>query len=186
MLRLKKNIVLLGHMGSGKTSLGRSISKLLKLSFIDTDEEIETEMGMSISSLFSEYGEKKFRELEEKIILIILKRQMSSIVSFGGGAFENKTIREMVLRDHISVWLKCDLDILAKRLKKSKKRPLLTKKNIIDELLKLDVQRKKNYEIRRIYNVSMYGIIYNIRIFSILKKKFEKTQKRLFKLYIYY
>ena len=133
-------------MGSGKTSLGRSISKSLKLSFIDTDEEIEREMGTSINNLFSKYGEKKFRELEEKIILIIFKVHIGSIISFGGGAFENRIIRKMVLRDHISIWLKCDLDVLAKRLKKSKKRPLLIKKNIFEELSELDMQRKKNYE----------------------------------------
>ena len=146
MLKLKKNIILLGHMGSGKTTLGRSISKSLKLNFLDTDEEIEKKMDMSISELFIKYGEKKFRELEEKIILIVLKEHMRSIISFGGGTFENKAIREVVLRDHISVWLKCDLNKLAKRLKNSKKRPLLIKKNVFEELSKLDMERKKNYK----------------------------------------
>ena len=146
MLKLKKNIILLGHMGSGKTSLGRSISKSLKLDFIDTDEEIEKNIGMSINKIFSIYGEKKFREIERKITLVILKRQEVSIISFGGGSFENKEIRDLVLNNHISVWLKCDFNILTKRLKNSKKRPLLINKDIIKELLRLDKERKENYE----------------------------------------
>ena len=146
MLKLKKNIVLIGHMGSGKTSLGRNISKLLKKEFIDTDEEIEKKIGISINKIFSEYGEKKFRELEEKIILKILQSQIGSIISLGGGSLESVEIRNLVFKKHISVWLKCDLSILAKRLENSKKRPLLFNKDTTKELSKLNAKRMHNYE----------------------------------------
>ena len=83
-----KNIVFLGMMGSGKSSIGLIISKKLKRNFIDVDHEIEKEMGMKISNIFEKKGEKYFRKIEEILTIKSLKKQ-KSVISIGGGAFLN-------------------------------------------------------------------------------------------------
>jgi shikimate kinase/shikimate kinase/3-dehydroquinate synthase len=110
-------------MGSGKSSVGSLVAKKLKLDFIDVDEEIEKELGISISKIFETKGEIYFRKLEEKVTLKILKNNFI-VVSLGGGAFLNKIIRKEVLKNHISFWLNWNSKILLERIKGSKKRPI--------------------------------------------------------------
>ena len=138
-----KNIVLLGMMGSGKTTLGKIISKKLNRKFIDIDNEIEIKEGMKISDMFQKKGEDFFRKTEEKISLQFLKKT-SSIISLGGGAFINKNIQNEVLRNQISIWLKWDNKNLINRIKNSKKRPLAMQLNDND-LDKLINKRSKIY-----------------------------------------
>ena len=139
----KKNIVLLGMMGSGKTTLGKIISKKLNRKFIDVDNEIEIEEGLKISDMFQKKGEDFFRKIEEKISLQFLKKT-SSVISLGGGAFINKNIQNEVLRNQISIWLKWDNKNLINRIKNSKKRPLAMQLNDND-LDKLINKRSKIY-----------------------------------------
>ena len=139
----KKNIVLLGMMGSGKTTLGKIISKKLNRKFIDVDNEIEIEEGMKISDMFQKKGEDFFRKIEEKISLQFLKKT-SSVISLGGGAFINKNIQNEVLRNQISIWLKWDNKNLINRIKNSKKRQLAMQLNDND-LDKLINKRSKIY-----------------------------------------
>ena len=138
-----KNIVLLGMMGSGKTTLGKIISKKLNRKFIDIDNEIEIKEGMKISDMFQKKGEDFFRKTEEKISLQFLKKT-SSIISLGGGAFINKNIQNEVLRNQISIWLKWDNKNLINRIKNSKKRPLAMQLDD-DNLDKLINKRSKIY-----------------------------------------
>ena len=119
----KKNLVFLGMMGSGKSSIGYLVSKKLNLKFIDIDNMIEDEMRMKISNIFKERGENYFRNLEEKITLKSLKTN-TGVISLGGGAFINEKIRKDVLTNHSSFWLNWSLEVLLKRIKNSKKRPL--------------------------------------------------------------
>jgi len=120
---LKKNLVFLGMMGSGKSSIGYLVSKKLNLVFADIDNLIEKENGLSISEIFKNKGESFFRSLEEKITLKALE-EVNTIISLGGGGFINKKIRNEVLINHFSFWLNWDESILIKRIKNSKKRPL--------------------------------------------------------------
>jgi len=133
----KKNIVFLGMMGSGKTSIGLLVSKKLNLKFYDIDQIIEKELEMSISVIFQKKGEKFFREFEEKTTLKILKKKWI-VVSLGGGAFINKKIREEILKNHLSFWLNWNIDTLVNRIKNSKKRPLAvnSSKNELIEIIK--------------------------------------------------
>ena len=142
-MNLKKNLVFLGMMGAGKSSIGNLVSKELNLKFIDTDTLIEDELGMSISNIFDEKGEGYFRNLEEKITLKVLKNN-SSVISLGGGAFINEKIRKEILTNHYSFWLSWSESILLKRIKNSKKRPLAF--NSTDQgIKKLIKKRSKIY-----------------------------------------
>ena len=149
-MKSSKNIVFLGMMGSGKTSIGFLISRKLKLDFFDIDNHIENNLGMKISKIFKNKGEKFFREYEEKITLNILKKK-EIVVALGGGAFLNKNIRNEVLKNHFSFWLKLDNDILIKRIKNSTKRPLAYNTSYI-ELKNMIKERSK------IYSKALYKI----------------------------
>jgi len=120
---LKKNLVFLGMMGSGKSSIGYLVSKKLNLVFVDVDNLIEKQCGIKISEIFKTKGEAYFRSLEEKITLKTLSG-VNKVISLGGGGFINDKIRKEVLINHFSFWLNWDVTILMKRIKNSKKRPL--------------------------------------------------------------
>ena len=136
-MKLKENLVFLGMMGSGKSSIGSIVSKKLSMDFIDVDKEIENNLGMKISKIFENLGEKHFREIEESFTLKILKRS-NSVISLGGGSFLNNKINKEVLDNHISFWLKWDIKTLVNRIKNSKKRPVAFKasKNELTDLIK--------------------------------------------------
>ena len=139
----KRNIVFLGMMGSGKSSIGHLISKKLKLKFYDIDLLIEKKLNMRIPKIFIDKGEFFFRQIEKKITLNILKNE-KSVISLGGGAFLNKDIRKEVIKNHISFWLNWDNNTLVKRIINSSKRPLAYNLNH-KELINLIEKRSKVY-----------------------------------------
>ena len=136
-MKSKENLVFLGMMGSGKTSIGSYVSKKLNIDFIDIDKEIEKKIGMTISQIFENKGEKYFREVEELITLKFLKKN-KTVISLGGGAFLNNKIKKEVLDNHISFWLNWDVKTLFNRIKNSKKRPVAfnAPKNVLIDLIK--------------------------------------------------
>ena len=150
-MKSKENLVFLGMMGSGKSSIGSLTAKKLQIKFIDVDKEIERELGLSISKIFETKGEDYFRKYEEKITLRVLKTN-SIVVSLGGGAFVNKVIRKEILKNHISFWLNWNDEILLERIKNSKKRPLAfnaTENELIDLIKKRsNIYSKALYEIK--------------------------------------
>ena len=143
-MKSSQNIVFLGMMGSGKSSIGFLVSKKLKLDFYDIDNYIENKLNMKISNIFKNKGEKFFREYEEKITLDILKKK-GIVIALGGGAFINKNIRKEVLKNHQSFWLKLNSEILIKRIKTSVKRPLAYNTSVAD-LKNMIKDRTKYYE----------------------------------------
>ena len=162
----KENLVFLGMMGSGKSSIGLLIAKKLKLTFIDVDKEIEKELGASIRKVFETKGENYFREYEEKITL--KKLSLSSVViSLGGGAFTNKNIRKEVLKNHISFWLKANDQIILDRIKNSVKRPLAFKATD-NELIDL-IRKRSNIYAKALYEIECDGNNKNEIVEKILK-----------------
>ena len=149
-MKIKENLVFLGMMGSGKSSIGSLTAKRLKLNFIDIDKEIEKELGTSIKKIFKTKGESYFRRFEEKITLKKLKLN-SVVISLGGGAFINKNIRKEVLKDNLSFWLNWDENILLGRIKNSKKRPLAFYAND-NELIDL-IQKRSNIYSKALYEI---------------------------------
>ena len=141
---MKKNLALTGMMGAGKTSIGMYLSKRLFMKFIDIDKIIENELKMTIQEIFLKKGESFFRKYEEKITLQEIKKE-NAIISLGGGAFMNSTIRKTILLNCKSFWLDLDTKLIEKRIIKSKKRPLLNDKNLKQTLEKIYNDRKDIY-----------------------------------------
>ena len=149
-MKSKENIVFLGMMGSGKSSIGSIVAEKLKKDFIDIDQEIEKKIGMKISKIFENKGEKYFREVEETVTLKLLKKN-KTLISLGGGAFLNNKIKKEVLENHISFWLDWDVKTLVNRIKNSQKRPIAfksTKNDLLDLIEKRSV----------VYSKAMYKI----------------------------
>ena len=149
-MKSKENLVFLGMMGSGKSSIGSLVAKKLGLDFVDVDKEIEKELGLSISKIFETKGEDYFRKFEEKKTLKILKSN-STVISLGGGAFINKVIRKEVLKNHISFWLNWDSETLINRIKNSKKRPIAFK-STDNELIDL-IKKRSNIYSKALYEI---------------------------------
>tara|TARA_B100001996_G_scaffold371665_1_gene347232 strand:+ start:4533 stop:5042 length:510 start_codon:yes stop_codon:yes gene_type:complete len=142
---LKKNLVLTGMMGVGKSTIGKSLSKKLNMKFFDTDSMIENEEKMTIKNIFEKKGEEHFREIEKKTILKTLNNA-NAVIALGGGAFINTDIRNEILKSCVSFWLFMNIKNLLKRLSDTNKRPLLDAKNLEDSLKILYEKRKKIYE----------------------------------------
>ena len=143
---MKKNLVLLGMMAAGKTTLGKIVAKKQKLKFIDIDASIEKKNSMTIKEIFKKKGEKFFRMEEEKETLKSLKKN-NCIIALGGGAFMNKTIRGNILKNAISIWLNVDIKTLNKRVKWNQKRPLVKEEIGQKKLTKLYTERKDIYKL---------------------------------------
>ena len=142
----KKNICIMGLMGSGKSIIGKDLSKCLNLKFYDTDNEIELKMKKSISKIFEEDGESFFRDIELKVCTDLLTLD-NCVISLGGGSVINKKIRKMIKINSYSIYLQVKLNNLLERLKSSKKRPLLNKNlNKKETLENLYNYRRKFYE----------------------------------------
>ena len=164
---MSKNLILLGMMAVGKTTIGRILAKKLKLEFIDTDSSIEKENLMKITKIFKIKGEAFFRKEEERIVLESLKKN-NSVIALGGGAFMNKTVRENILKNDISFWLSDDIKTLDKRVKRNKNRPLLKKDKSTKKLLQIYSLRKNIYKLAN-YKIECNGQSKNDIINKIIK-----------------
>ncbi|MBK9584682.1 MAG: shikimate kinase [Alphaproteobacteria bacterium] len=142
--RLRKPLVLLGMMGSGKSHAGAILSALLDLPHYDSDKLIEAKEGRTISDIFAETGEAVFRALEHATIVDLLDRG-PCVLSTGGGCVTVPQTLSAIHDKGISVWLKADVETLYERLKKSKNRPLLDCEDPKDRLTNLLAQREGLY-----------------------------------------
>ena len=167
----KKNIVLIGMMGSGKSTIGYLLSKTIDLKFIDIDKEIEKEMGLEIHNIFEKKGEVYFRNIEEKITLKFLKSK-SKIISLGGGGFLNKNIKKEILINNLSFWLNWKSTTIVKRIHKSRKRPLAFNSNEND-LKKIIIERSKTYSEAN-FKINCESLTKNM-IVNQIKSLYEKN-----------
>jgi shikimate kinase len=119
-----RSIVLVGLMGAGKSTVGRRLAQKLGLPFRDADNEIEAAAGMSIPDIFSIHGEGYFRDGERRVIARLLQ-EGPMVLATGGGAFMNEETRARIAENGISIWLRADLDVLMRRVRKRATRPLL-------------------------------------------------------------
>lgn len=118
-------VVLVGMMGSGKSSVGRKLATRLGLPFIDADTEIETAAGITIPEIFAQHGEATFRSGERRVIARLLGENRALVLATGGGAYMNAETRACVASRGIAVWLRADHEVLMRRVRKRANRPLL-------------------------------------------------------------
>lgn len=129
----RRSIVLVGMMGAGKSSVGRRLAARLGIPFVDADSEIENAAGMTIPEIFAKHGEPYFRAGETRVIARLLETG-PQVLATGGGAVMDQRTRDLIHIKGVSVWLKADLDVLLRRIKRRNDRPLAEK---IKDLLPL-------------------------------------------------
>ena len=144
-MKIKKKIVLIGMMGSGKSTIGALLSKKMNMKFIDVDSKIETIEKQTISQIFKLKGEKYFRELEvETISSLLCSKENELILSLGGGSFLDEKVRRNVKSNSLSFWLNWKPLTIIKRIRKSSKRPVIHGLND-QEIEKMMLNRNKYY-----------------------------------------
>ena len=119
-----QSIVMVGLMGSGKSSVGRRLANAIGVRFVDADDEIELAAGKSISAIFADYGEAHFRDRECRVIERLL-RGGPQVLATGGGAYMRQETRDMIAASGVAVWLKAELHVLMSRVMRRDNRPLL-------------------------------------------------------------
>jgi shikimate kinase len=129
----RRTIALVGLMGVGKSSIGRRLALALGMPFRDADTEIEAAAGQSISDIFSQYGEATFRDGERRVIARLLD-DPPHVLATGGGAFAQPETRALIKAKAVSVWLKADIEVLARRVARRDHRPLLIGKDPMEVL----------------------------------------------------
>lgn len=140
----RRSIVLVGLMGAGKSSVGKRLAQRLGLHFVDADTAIEEAAGMSIPEIFTLRGEADFRAGERRVIARLL-REGPQVLATGGGAFMNEETRERIRESGVSVWLKADLDVLMRRVRRRTDRPLLKTEDPEATMKKLMAERYPVY-----------------------------------------
>ena len=169
---LSKSIVLIGSMGSGKSAIGKILSKKMEVPLSDTDKIIEQEVGKSIYEIFNERGEKYFRQVEEKVVGRVLDKT-AHIISTGGGSILSSKTRKAIKSKSFSIWVQCNVNIISRRIRDQENRPLLKNKNILDTLVKKNRERVKFYRQADIHIVNESSNI-EITVEAIVEELFLK------------
>jgi shikimate kinase len=128
-----KSIALVGLSGVGKSSIGRRLAAALGMPFRDADAEVEAAAGRPIAEIFEQYGEAAFRDGERRVIARLLA-DPPHVLATGGGAFMHPETRRLIKEKAISVWLKADIEVLARRVSRKESRPLLAGRDPADVL----------------------------------------------------
>jgi len=140
---LPTRVVLIGFMGSGKSTIGPLVAEKLGYTFEDMDRRIEERTGQTIAALFEERGEEAFRE-EELAVALEVSRLERRVIAAGGGAFARPATREVLQRGAVVVWLRCDLETVIARVPPDGTRPLAGNREIMRGLL---AQREPSYSL---------------------------------------
>ncbi len=141
----RRSVFLIGFSGCGKSTIGPRLAHRLKFDFHDTDLLIEKQCRKSIAQLFKEEGETRFRELEAEIIRTLSGGNKPMVVALGGGAFQKKVNRDLIASTGVTVYLSCSVRKLARRLRQTTDRPLVSGKNMNEQIKSLLKQRVHNY-----------------------------------------
>ena len=169
MLNFKKKniaydkVTLIGMMGTGKSKFGRLVANILNFKFYDVDIVIENKFKSTIKELFSEYGESFFRKIEEEtiktLIFKIIENNEKVIISIGGGGFDNKNTRELLLNYTNVIWLNTPVNILVERVGNGSKRPMI-KGDVRESINKLLRKRTKFYSLSH-FQLNTYKLSQN-------------------------
>jgi shikimate kinase len=141
-----RSIVLVGLMGAGKSTVGRRLAARLGMPFKDADAEIEAAAGMSVADIFATHGEPYFREGERRVLARLLQ-EGPIVLATGGGAFMNPETRARIAEAGVSIWLKADLEVLMRRVRKRSNRPLLKNADPEASMRRLMTMRQPVYAL---------------------------------------
>ena len=173
MSKLKNNIILIGPMGSGKTSIGKRLSKMMKFDFIDTDHLIENRTGVDIPTIFEHEGEAGFRKRENKI-LQELSDTRATVIGTGGGIIISDENREIIRNLGFVVYLTASIKELVYRTEQDKSRPLIKSNNAQEIITNLIKERQKYYEKTANFKISTDNYD-TVKISKIIIKDYEKN-----------
>jgi len=148
-----RNVVLVGMMGAGKTSVGRRLAQALNLPFADADVEIEKAANLSINEIFAAYGEAHFRDGERRVIARLLA-DGPKVIATGGGAFMSPETRDRIAASGVSVWLRAPLPLLMERVRRKATRPLLKQPDPDAVMRRLLAEREPTYALADIHVAS--------------------------------
>ncbi|MBE5867556.1 MAG: shikimate kinase [Lachnospiraceae bacterium] len=141
-----KNVVLVGFMGCGKTTVGMRLSYRLKKAVEDTDKRIEREQGMAVSEIFRQYGEGHFRDLETELLQRMCRENVTRIIATGGGLPIREENRELLHRLGHVIYLRIRPETVYERLKDDHTRPLLQGENPQAKIQRLMEERREIYQ----------------------------------------
>lgn len=139
------NIALIGFMGSGKTTVGRLLASKLGMEFVDLDEVIMVKLGMSISEIFSRYGEEYFRDVESEVVKEVFTNANNSVIACGGGVVVRDVNVEVIKNNSVVVYLRVSPYEAYRRLMSCRDRPLLNVGNRLEVISKLMRVREPLY-----------------------------------------
>ena len=175
MSKLKNNIILIGPMGSGKSSIGKKLSKVMKFDFIDTDNLIEENTGVDIPTIFEHEGEAGFRERERNILQEISDCQQT-VIGTGGGIITSEKNRETIKRMGFVVYLTASVKELVYRTEHDKNRPLINSDDAENKIKNIINDRKEYYESTSNMTISTDNYD-TVKISKIIIKNYEKYKK---------
>lgn len=154
--RIDRPIVLVGMMGTGKSSIGRRLANALHLPFVDADDAIEEAAQLSIAEIFDRHGEAVFRDGERRVIARLMDGE-AKVIATGGGAFVNAETRALILAKAITIWLDADVETLVERTSRKNTRPLLRQGDPREILTRLRDERRPAYAEAPIHVTSGRG-----------------------------
>ncbi len=142
---MRKNIIITGFMGTGKSVVAKELARKLKMEFIDMDQIIEEDQGMSISDIFARYGENYFRVQENKLVKKLSQKE-NMVIATGGGTLLSSDNARMLGQAGEIVCLYADSQTIYNRVKRKNNRPLLKGENVLSKISRLLEERKKIYD----------------------------------------
>lgn len=154
-----ENIILIGYMGSGKTTVGRRVAKLKDYVFVDTDEMIVEQHNRSISEIFATDGEQAFRDLETALLRqLIAEKKEHQVISTGGGMPLRAENRQLLVQLGKVVYLKARPETIYNRIKEDTTRPLLQCENPLKRIAEMIAGRSPIYEVGAMFIVEVDGL----------------------------
>lgn len=171
------NLILIGFMGAGKTTIGRSLSYRLKRSYVDSDKEIERLQGMTVKQIFEKRGEEEFRKLETEYLESVRDTMHHGILATGGGLPINENNHKLLKNLGRIYYLKVDEDVARKRILRNTKRPLAKADNPKEAIHDLFIKRESVYE-KLCDVVVIAGDGEPDKIVDFIAKDFEKWEKQ--------
>ena len=149
--KINRPIVLIGLMGTGKSTVGKRLAARLHLPFVDADHEIEHAAGLGIPEIFARYGEAEFRDGERRVLARLIDGK-PKVIATGGGAFMQPETRALILEKTIAIWLDADIDVLVERVgRRDGSRPLLANRDPRQVLTELAAIRNPVYALAPIH-----------------------------------